>query len=101
MVTGWTVVGGPNLPMASSPAGLFGFFFSSALVLFSEEATGEGHSHLYVDGEKRARIYGQWLHVPDLGSGSHDVKVTLNANDHGVLTVNGQPIAASGTLEKE
>ena len=62
---------------------------------------GEGHAHLYLDGEKRARIYGRWFHLPDLGPGSHEVEVTLNANDHGVLTIDGEKIAAVVRLERD
>lgn len=48
---------------------------------------GEGHAHLYVDGEQIARIYGGWFHVEKLPHGLVDVTVTLNANDHSQLAV--------------
>ena len=48
---------------------------------------GEGHAHLYVDGEQIARIYGGWFHVEKLPHGLVDVMVTLNANDHSQLAV--------------
>lgn len=59
---------------------------------------GEGHAHLYLDGEKVARIYAPWFHLPDPGEGSHEIKVTLNANDHGALMAGGQPLEATATL---
>ena len=32
---------------------------------------GEGHAHLYVDGEKVARPYGEWYHLGPLDPGTH------------------------------
>ena len=52
---------------------------------------GEGHAHVYVGGEKLARLYGPWLHIPVLPEGA-PVEVTLNANDHGALAVAGRPL---------
>jgi hypothetical protein len=43
---------------------------------------GEGHAHLYLDGEKIARVYGPWYHLSGLLPGTHILKVTLNANTH-------------------
>jgi hypothetical protein len=42
----------------------------------------QGHAHLYVDGVKVARMYGPWYHLDGLEPGSHDITVTLNANNH-------------------
>ncbi|UCC92315.1 MAG: hypothetical protein JSW25_06475, partial [Thermoplasmata archaeon] len=43
---------------------------------------GEGHAHLYVDDHKVARIYGGWYFLGELKVGEHQVRVTLNANNH-------------------
>lgn len=59
---------------------------------------GEGHAHVYADGVKLARIYGPWYHIT-LPDGTEEVSVTLNSNDHATLTVNGQPITASASIE--
>ncbi|GAA2010518.1 hypothetical protein GCM10009799_43340 [Nocardiopsis rhodophaea] len=61
-----------------------------------EAAGGEGHAHLYIDGEKYARVYGQWFHLPAeaIGGGEHTVMVTLNANDHTTWAVDGEAIQA-------
>lgn len=59
---------------------------------------GEGHAHLYVDGEKLARLYGPWFHIPTLPPGEHELTVTLNANDHRVYGQNGRPIQAVVTV---
>jgi hypothetical protein len=44
---------------------------------------GEGHAHLYVDGEKLTRLYGPAFYLGELSPGTHAVRVTLNGNDHG------------------
>ena len=60
--------------------------------------TGEGHAHLYVNGQKRARIYGRWFHIGDLPKGEVDVRVTLNSNDHRLLSVGKTPLEVRQTL---
>ena len=59
---------------------------------------GEGHAHLYVDGFKFARLYGDWFHLKNLTPGKHRLKVTLNTNDHSTLSHQGQEIAASADI---
>lgn len=64
----------------------------------SEKARGgEGHAHLYIDGEKYTRLYGPWFYLPDdvLSPGAHTLKVTLNANDHTAWAVDGEPVQAA------
>lgn len=58
-----------------------------------EHVAGEGHGHLYVNGEKINRIYGQWQHIPELTKGTHEITVTLNANSHEDLTVDGKVVS--------
>lgn len=62
---------------------------------------GEGHAHLYIDGVKIARVYGEWYHLAALPEGAEVVSVTLYANDHSAFTVDGEPVAASVTLSTE
>ncbi len=62
---------------------------------------GEGHAHLYVDGTKVARLYGPWFHLPALGQGEHQLRVTLNANNHAVYSVNGEMIQAEISITEE
>ncbi len=62
---------------------------------------GEGHAHVYVNGAKIGRLYGPWLHLPNLPKGEVTVEVTLNANDHRPLAVNGAPITAREVLTVE
>lgn len=61
----------------------------------AEHRSGEGHAHLYVDGEKVARIYDEYFHLAALPPGEHTISVTLNANTHAPLVVDGEPISAS------
>lgn len=56
---------------------------------------GEGHAHVYVNGRKVARHYGEWFHIADLPNGDNTVEVTLNANDHRALAVDGKPLRAA------
>ena len=64
-----------------------------------EHVAGEGHAHVYVDGVKRARAYGPWLHLPGLEPGVRHVRVTLNGNAHGEYVRGGQPLAAEASAE--
>ncbi len=56
---------------------------------------GEGHAHLYIDGVKIARLYGEWFHLPALPEAAQVLSVTLYANDHSAFAVDGQPVSAS------
>ncbi|KJS43021.1 MAG: hypothetical protein VR71_12220 [Roseovarius sp. BRH_c41] len=53
---------------------------------------GRGHAHLYLNGVKIARAYGPWMQLDALLVGTHELRVTLNANDHTQLASNGVPI---------
>jgi len=74
---------------------------------FSESAKdgphieGQGHGHLYVDGTKLATIFGPMYLIDELPAGDHMISVTLNANDHATLTLNGEPIGAMTTITVE
>ena len=54
---------------------------------------GEGHAHLYVDGVKIARLYGEWFHLGALPAEAEALTVTLYANDHSPFTVDGVPVS--------
>lgn len=57
---------------------------------------GEGHAHVYVDGEKVARLYAPWMHFDALPEGAR-VKVTLTTNDHRQIAVGDTPLSAEVT----
>lgn len=64
----------------------------------SDHVLGEGHAHVYVDGEKYGRVYGEWMHL-DVDAGEHEIRVDLNGNDHSPLLVDGEPIDDVATVE--
>lgn len=59
---------------------------------------GHGHAHVYVNGVKQPRAYGPWVQLHALPKGTHDIRVTLNANDHSQYAISGQPVEATATL---
>lgn len=63
-----------------------------------EHVPGHGHAHVYVNGVKIARAYAPWFHLSALPVGEHEIRVTLNANDHTQLAVEGEPIEVTETL---
>lgn len=61
----------------------------------------EGHAHLYVNGEKVARMYSPWHHLPAklLREGFNRIEVEFSANDHSVWGVAGAPIGADVLID--
>lgn len=59
---------------------------------------GSGHAHVYVNGKKLSRVYGNWFHITDLSAGDHTIMVELNANSHGPIQVDGTPLQATQTV---
>ena len=63
------------------------------------DAPGEGHAHLYLNGEKVSRLYGPWAHIAELPAGETIISVSLNANSHAAIAVDGTPVSASVTVQ--
>lgn len=63
-----------------------------------ENIDGEGHLHLYVNGVKIQRLYGNWWYIPELAGGENIITVEANANDHTPYAVDGELIIASTTV---
>lgn len=59
---------------------------------------GAGHAHIYADGVKLSRMYGPYHYIQSLPPGSHEIKVSLNSNDHSELTWEGRLLEASDTV---
>ena len=61
----------------------------------------EGHAHLYVNGEKVMRLYSPWQHLPSamFREGVNRLQVELNANDHSIWGVAGEPIGADVLMD--
>lgn len=62
---------------------------------------GQGHAHVYVNGVKIARAYSPWMQVTGLAKGENVIRVTLNANDHTQLAVDGTPVEGTITVTIE
>ncbi|MCY3957597.1 MAG: hypothetical protein OXG65_04815 [Chloroflexi bacterium] len=62
------------------------------------DVDGEGHAHIYVDGEKVGRAYGEWFHLKGVAPGDREIRVTLQANGHSEYAVGGQTVQAATTL---
>jgi len=62
------------------------------------DVDGEGHAHVYVDGEKVGRAYGEWFHLKGVAPGDREIRVTLQTNGHSEYAVDGQPVQAVTTL---
>lgn len=58
-----------------------------------------GHAHLFLNGQKVARLYGPWYHLADLPAGKQTLMVELTSNQHNLITVNGKPVRDQVTLE--
>lgn len=82
----------PQVDLVATPDDVDGYnvFLCAKRFRFSPERTGkhsdkfEGHAYLYVNGQKKMRLYGPWFHVPNawLQPGKSVVVVTLNDNRH-------------------
>jgi len=64
----------------------------------TQDIPGEGHAHIYVDGEKINRVYSEWYHLGKLESGMREVSVLISSNEHKELTRNGEPISDMETV---
>ena len=60
---------------------------------------GMGHAHLYVDGQKIARLYGNWFHISEIPKDAKSLEITLNSNNHRPFFVNNSIISSIISLE--
>ena len=74
-----------------------GFVFAPERVN-QADVDGEGHAHVYVDGEKVGRAYGEWFHLTGVAPGEREIRVTLQTNGHSEYAVGGQPVTAATTI---
>lgn len=87
----------------------FNVFLESRDFLFTPQHTGaeavpnQGHAHLYVNGQKIARMYSPWHHLPaaSLREGINRLEVEFSTNDHAVWSVAGQPVGADVLIDTE
>ena len=59
---------------------------------------GAGHAHIYADGVKLSRVYGNYHYLPALEPGTREIKVSLTANDHSDLTWQGNKLETALSL---
>ncbi|WDE13807.1 hypothetical protein [Thalassomonas haliotis] len=61
----------------------------------------QGHAHLFINGQKIQRIYGQYLHLPGtlFKPGINQVMVTLNNHDHKIWSRGKKQVVASVFLD--
>lgn len=67
-----------------------------------EVVQNTGHAHIYVNGEKIARVYSNWFHLSGelFADGENEIMVTLNANNHGEWAIDGTSITNTITVTK-
>ncbi|MEM9522532.1 MAG: copper chaperone PCu(A)C [Pseudomonadota bacterium] len=73
------------------------FTFSKDLVDLYH-VPGMGHGHLYVGGIKLGRLYTPEARIGALPKGTHEVRVTLNTNDHRAYVVDDVPVTAAAVI---
>lgn len=92
-----------DLTLHADPAGGWNVELLTSDFTFSPQhvsqahVLGEGHAHLYVNGEKIARLYGPWVQLPPVKAGDV-VAVGLYSNDHKSLVVGPKAIVATLTI---
>ena len=74
-----------------------GFRFAPDLVDQSH-TPGAGHAHIYADGVKLGRVFETEYHIAELPPGDHEIRVSLNANDHGDLVYGGAKVESIVTV---
>jgi len=64
---------------------------------------GEGHAHVYLDGQKIMRIYNNWFHLNTFQfatkPGEQLVSIELVGNDHAPYTTEGLPVGAEALVD--
>ena len=60
---------------------------------------GTGHGHLYINGTRHSRLYGNDLHLSGFDPGEYTVHVYFTANDHRIWTVEGTPLYVEKTFQ--
>lgn len=65
------------------------------------DVPGTGHAHIFVDGKKVGRVYGNWHHI-QIPEGKHAIKVNLTTNDHkDYYTSDNRPIESEVEVIEE
>jgi hypothetical protein len=97
----------PKLALTATPDPMGGFNLRVKMANFrlapehtgGKPAAGEGHLHLYVDGQKLTRMYGSWFYLEGLAPGAHALRVDAVANNHAPYHRKGNPIFATTAVQ--
>jgi hypothetical protein len=97
----------PKLTLTAAPDPMGGFNLRIKLANFrlapehtgDKPAAGEGHLHLYVDGQKLTRLYGPWFYLEGLDPGAHALRVDAVANNHAPYHRKGSPVSATTAVQ--
>ena len=97
----------PNVEITATADDLGGHIIQVELESFeisaknasTDPVDGQGHMHLYIDGERVKRFYNTTLYVDGLSEGEHAIEVELSANNHAAYAVDNQPIKAGAAIE--
>ena len=62
-----------------------------------------GHAHLYLNGVKLTRLYGNDLHLPSrlFRSGINSLQISINDHERAVYAINREPIQATILMNPE
>lgn len=63
-----------------------------------DHVAGTGHGHIYINGVKLGRLYGNAASIGALPKGNHVVRATLNTNNHQTYMVAGKRVTATATI---
>ncbi len=74
-----------------------GFQFAPDLV-DQPHTPGAGHAHIYVDGVKLGRVFESDYRIDPLSPGQHEIRVSLNSNDHSELLFDGAKVESTVTV---
>ena len=75
--------------------------FTLADMAATEHVPGEGHAHIWVDGQVFTMLTEESAVIPRLDPGTHEIVVTLSSNDHLDYVHEGEPLMARTTVEVE
>ncbi|GAE46128.1 hypothetical protein JCM21738_2991 [Mesobacillus boroniphilus JCM 21738] len=77
------------------------FNFAPQKVGSADPSFNEGHAHIYVNGKKINRLYGHFYNLDTLKKGENEIMVTLNSNNHGILSYEGKPIMSMVVVDNQ
>jgi hypothetical protein len=97
-----------NLEVEKDPTGGFNVHVVTSNFVWrpekasKEHVLGEGHAHVYLDGQKIMRIYNEWFHLNTYQFSSHSgeqiLSVEFVGNDHAPYTTQGVPVGSERVI---